>query len=334
MQMNTYKHLTRFFHKFLPFCPFFNFLCYNVRKEKSMNLSSIKYNHHLQTYKKLELEFNELLYLIMVDDEQLKTYSLKICDLILWSVVEIETITKDLYGKIKKENTNLDGKRFDDLLDEIIKNFEISELNIYLSSESVSLSPEKRKYNPFLKNAINSKNRKVFQWNNAYQNLKHNKLKKIQEFGTVDNLISSLGALYLLNIYFYFENIKLSYVEQTISTKEFEKLKSEIFEFDQFRELKYGKEKIFKSFVNNLPISNCLLLHIFFDGTIGKQKEIIDKNINELQKFKRLTLTDNDQLLAGADFIEWQNANNCKIILNRGKKELETHRKIYPINYL
>lgn len=47
-------------------------------------------------YKKLESEFMEISYYISIDKRQLKTYSIKIADLILRTVSECENISKEL----------------------------------------------------------------------------------------------------------------------------------------------------------------------------------------------------------------------------------------------
>lgn len=54
---------------------------------------------------------------------------------------------------------------------------------------------------PFQKESnINSKLN--YNWNIAYQNLRHNKVNSIKQYATLFNLIHIMGALYILNIYF------------------------------------------------------------------------------------------------------------------------------------
>ena len=50
-----------------------------------------------QVYKNLEKEFFGLADVIHVDDKQLEVYSMKIADLLIRTVVEIEAIAKELY---------------------------------------------------------------------------------------------------------------------------------------------------------------------------------------------------------------------------------------------
>jgi len=48
-------------------------------------------------YKNLENEFNNLMFNIHIDDDQLNVYSSKISDLILRAATEIESLAKELY---------------------------------------------------------------------------------------------------------------------------------------------------------------------------------------------------------------------------------------------
>lgn len=50
-------------------------------------------------YKNLEAEFLKLMYYIHIDDSQLNVYSSKIAELLLRTVVEIESISKKLYSE-------------------------------------------------------------------------------------------------------------------------------------------------------------------------------------------------------------------------------------------
>jgi hypothetical protein len=54
-------------------------------------------NTYWPVYKNLEAEFNRLATYIHIDDNQLTTYSSKIADLILRTVVEIESLSKKMY---------------------------------------------------------------------------------------------------------------------------------------------------------------------------------------------------------------------------------------------
>src|SRR5690606_1098985 len=45
-------------------------------------------------------------------------------------------------------------------------------------------------------------------WNNAYQNLKHNRFESLK-FGSIENLLHGLAALFILNVYFKNEKFYL-----------------------------------------------------------------------------------------------------------------------------
>ena len=58
-------------------------------------------NLFFPVYKQLEKELNELSYFITFDKKQLKTYSIKISELLLRTVSEIENISKELCKREK-----------------------------------------------------------------------------------------------------------------------------------------------------------------------------------------------------------------------------------------
>ena len=58
------------------------------------------------------------------------------------------------------------------------------------------------KLKPFLKEKIkvNGKEKNIIPWYNAYNKIKHDRVKNFKQ-ANVDNLINSLAALFMLNIY-------------------------------------------------------------------------------------------------------------------------------------
>ncbi len=50
-----------------------------------------------QVYKNLEREFQSLAETIYIDDRQQEVYSMKIADLLIRTVIEIESLSKELY---------------------------------------------------------------------------------------------------------------------------------------------------------------------------------------------------------------------------------------------
>jgi len=154
-------------------------------------------NLYWPTYLSIEREFNQLLSFIHVDDEQLNVYSSKISELILRSVSEIESISKELYyqyGGTKKGNIHFDYEALsylDDLWNLSSKIILITSLHSFQSVKVIT---------PFNKDFNRAKGN-TYSWNNAYQALKHYRAENLK-LGTIDNLFKAASALYLLNIYF------------------------------------------------------------------------------------------------------------------------------------
>jgi hypothetical protein len=150
-------------------------------------------------YKNIEYEFENLTYSIHVDDAQLKVYSSKIGDLILRSSIEIEAITKSIYKRdIGDYNHNF---KFDENgLRKLNNLYYLCEKEVILTSPNCFVSSNIIR--PFLKNTKKTGNDKLtFSWNNAYQNIKHNRSEFIYD-ASIGNLIEILAALYLLNLIF------------------------------------------------------------------------------------------------------------------------------------
>jgi hypothetical protein len=150
-------------------------------------------------YKNLENEFIQLMFSIHIDDKQLTVYSVKICDLIIRAVSEIETLSKELYhtnGGDKSGNIKFDEvalQHLDNIWKLSDKIVLISSINCYLSNNVIF---------PFKKTESRTgKSYLTFTWNNAYQNLKHDRSKNL-EFASLKNLFDAMSALFVLNIYF------------------------------------------------------------------------------------------------------------------------------------
>ncbi|WP_417672387.1 hypothetical protein [Roseibium sp.] len=165
-------------------------------------------------FKQLEERAVQLTRDIHVCDDQLFVYSSVIADVIIRAVIEIEAITKQLYqrefggaGAEKENSENTDHKRFDDLLKKICGKWCLDEKVVFIShyncfqSEKVLL--------PFKKNVSKTGGQKqTYSWNNAYQDLKHDRSKYLPS-GNLRNMFSALSAAYLLNLYFRDEVIDL-----------------------------------------------------------------------------------------------------------------------------
>lgn len=152
------------------------------------------------SYKSLESEVEKVFRYIHIEDSQLDVYSMKLCELMLRIAVEIESISKNVYlgiEEIKEKET--DNRNYEDLIKEINKKYKIDKKVVLLTSPDCFLS--NREFSPFEKNTERTgKKRMTYCWNNAYQNVKHDRVKH-QSSGTIGNVLFGLSALFLLNIY-------------------------------------------------------------------------------------------------------------------------------------
>lgn len=164
-------------------------------------------NTYWPVYKNLETEFNKIANYIHIDDKQLATYSSKIADLILRTVVEIESLSKKMYIQNVGDVLNSDFIKYEDALKFLNKKWLLDKKKIQLSALNCFVS--NRTMTPFIKNTIRTgKSSKTYSWNNSYQDLKHDREKYI-ESGNIKGLIDGLSALFLLNIYYKDETLFL-----------------------------------------------------------------------------------------------------------------------------
>lgn len=158
-------------------------------------------NLYWPIYQNLEREFNDLMFDIHIDDNQLNVYSSKISDLILRASIEIESISKELYklnGGTKTENIKYD----EDAIKHLNDLWKLEKKIVIVGSSNAFLSDSKRILKPFEKNENRTGTQRLtYSWNNAYQNIKHDRANSL-EFGSIKYLFDSLAALFALNIYF------------------------------------------------------------------------------------------------------------------------------------
>lgn len=164
-------------------------------------------NMYWPVYKNIEREFLKVAEYINICDDQLKVYSFHIADLIIRCAIEIEAISKELYEKLggnmsPKDN---DGKDRDlyfdtDCLELLESKWKISKKKVKISAIGVFLSkPENVILTPL--NKSNKRGTSGSKWKQAYQALKHDRRNSIKK-ATIENLISAMAALYILNIYY------------------------------------------------------------------------------------------------------------------------------------
>lgn len=158
-------------------------------------------NLYSSVYRNLEREFVSLSNLIHINDDQLKIYSIKIAELLIRTVVEVESISKELYflnGGDKNDDKEL---FFDtDCLELLENKWKLSKKVIFVTSTNLYFDLDDNKILRPLKKA-NKRGSSSSDWLRAYQAVKHNRGKNLKK-GNLKNLIRALGGLYILNIYY------------------------------------------------------------------------------------------------------------------------------------
>ena len=181
-----------------------------------MKTNTPKNNHYWTVYKNLESEVLSLANVIYFDDNQLNVYSIKIAELLVRCVIEIESISKELYfangGTVLKDD---EGKErhllFDaDCLSYLEKLWKLSKKEVNVVAANFYFSkPENMKLTPLHK--ANKRGSSSAIWNKAYQAVKHNRAGNLDK-ATIKSLIHAMAALYALNIYFRSEKFTSSTV--------------------------------------------------------------------------------------------------------------------------
>ncbi|OOM09320.1 hypothetical protein [Clostridium saccharobutylicum] len=158
-------------------------------------------------YKKIEEEFKDLSYYIAINKKQLKTYSIKIADLILRTVSECENIASTI---CKRENIKFKDKKghirktvyFNEYIEQLNAIFKLEQKNVSIKYINIDNNTFDSKLTPFQKEIlkINGKQKSILPWYNAYNKIKHDRVKNFKQ-ANLENLINSLAALFMLNIY-------------------------------------------------------------------------------------------------------------------------------------
>ncbi len=155
---------------------------------------------YFSIYSDIEKEVLELSKAIYFTDDHLCVYSVKIADLIIRCSVELESIAKELYRIKNGEKCNTSGEYFM-WLD---KHFKISQKEILITSPYFHFNKYKNVgFCPFdyIKNSDDD-------YYSVYCSLKHDRIKNLYK-ATIYILIRVLGALYILNMYYFNKKINL-----------------------------------------------------------------------------------------------------------------------------
>lgn len=150
-------------------------------------------------YKNLEKEVLELSQWVFIDDSQLSSYSVKTADLLIRTVVEIESLSKTLYfhyGGTKPDDNNLYFdkdclKLLQDKLKIGSKVVLVSDVFQYCSKiENIVLNPL---HNSWIMGKCD--------WKKAYQAIKHDRYNQLKK-GNIKHLLRALASLFILNLYY------------------------------------------------------------------------------------------------------------------------------------
>lgn len=163
-------------------------------------------NSYWPIYKKLEEEFLKSSEYVSFEDSNLKVYSNIFLDIMLRCWIEIESISKELYLSNGGTPYEDETKMFFDTvcLKYLSDNWEIDKKEIIITGLPCSFSCKTIK--PLEKCFKRSNSGKS--WQKAYQRIKHNRSANYKD-GNLLNCLMSLGALYILNVYYRDEKISL-----------------------------------------------------------------------------------------------------------------------------
>ena len=168
-------------------------------------------NLYWPVYLNLERELLDVARTIHINDRQLEVYSMRIADLLVRTVVEIEAISKELFyangGTIPEGQ---DYPYFDsDCIRLLADKWKIDKKIVLVTAVDMFMEEDS---NVVLRPLCRARWRgnKGQDWNRAYQNVKHNRMKMLHK-GTLKIFIRALAALYLLNIYYRDENVVLDH---------------------------------------------------------------------------------------------------------------------------
>lgn len=170
-------------------------------------------------YKNLEKEFIQLADYIHFADDQMKVYSMYIGDLIIRCAIEIEAISKELYFNLGWNSDPVeDGNKRDlyfdtDCLELLEKEWMLSKKQVIVSASTFYFTEDTNRILAPLYKA-NKRGTSGSKWKQAYQAVKHNR-KSSLKMASIENLLHSMGALFILNLYYKNETFSIGRVYRT-----------------------------------------------------------------------------------------------------------------------
>lgn len=174
----------------------------------------VKSNMFWTIYKKLEKEVVELSYFIHFSDEQrndkgsqIWTYSNQIADLLVSICVQIEAIFLELNKNEFKFTTDKVGT----VISEIDNKLGLSAKQVRIISKNMYFNDVNGLGNNFAPMAYKQGDENDYY--SAYCAAKHNRLNALHK-ANINVLIRALAALFVLNVYYSFENIEIDEISE------------------------------------------------------------------------------------------------------------------------
>ena len=157
-------------------------------------------NLYWPMYQRLEQELINLSEFIYIDDKQLPVYSIKLAELLMRCSMEIESISKEMYSQYASKFPKDCEPYFDtDCINLLESKWKLGSKKVIISHQNFFLSDQKRNIFPLRK--ANKRGSSGSKWKQAYQAIKHNRTKNMSR-ANIENLLTAMAALYLLNIYY------------------------------------------------------------------------------------------------------------------------------------
>jgi hypothetical protein len=154
-----------------------------------------------QVYNNLEQEFLSLSEIIFIDDSQQNVYSMRIADLLIRTVIEIEALSKELYLENSGTLVPDEEMYFDTVCIKYLNDlWKLDKKLVYVVSPNIYFKKEDNKVLRPMHKAMR-RGTSSSDWNKAYQAVKHNRVKDLSK-GNIKHLLHGLSALYLLNLYY------------------------------------------------------------------------------------------------------------------------------------
>lgn len=158
-------------------------------------------NLYWNVYRSLERELLDIADTIHIDDKQLSTYSTRIANLLVRTVIEIESISKELYFREGGSRPDDRDLYFDtDCLALLESKWTLSKKVVMISNPILyTIDPSNQRFTPLHK--ASKRGTSGSDWEKAYQAVKHDRSGSLSQ-GNIKHFMRALGALFLLNLYY------------------------------------------------------------------------------------------------------------------------------------